>query len=218
MVGTRSSARVVAAGNGNSSGPNTSRKKPSPGAGNKRKADTAPATTSKSKRGKKGDDKEQITIEASMPSDETKDESKDVEMKDEVEAKPAEVSNGEIQADAVAEDNAGMKNEIENVKPEEKGEKDEASKGEEKKDKVPTQKMEIQSKGNADGDGKKEPEKNGLETIMNNASGVGKVDDKNVTEEGTGSRVSKADNAVEGTSSRNCSSVLVLYLVLRDMG
>ncbi len=218
MVGTRSSARVVAAGKGNSSDPNTSGKKPSPGAGNKRKADTAPATTSKSKRGKKGDDKEQTTIEASMPSDETKDESKDVEMKDEVEAKPAEVSNGEIQADAVAEDNAGMKDEIENVKPEEEGEKDEASKGEEKKDKVPTQKMEIQTNGNADGDGKKEPEKNGLETIMNNASGVGKVDDKNVTEEGTGSRVSKADNAVEGTSSRNCSSLLVLYLVLRDMG
>lgn len=46
---------------------------------------------------------------------------------------------------------------------------------------------------------RQEPKKNGFDAIMDQGD---KDADKNVTEEGTGSKVSQADNAVEGSSKR----------------
>ncbi|KAK4691793.1 hypothetical protein P7C71_g5284, partial [Lecanoromycetidae sp. Uapishka_2] len=214
MVGTRRSARNGGA-KGNSSSPNSSQNKPSPSAGSKRKADTATATTSKSKRGKNGTGKEQTTIEASMPSEEVQDESKDVEMKDEVDAKPAEVSNGskeKTEVDVVAE----REDEIRDQEPMQ----------EDKKEEPPAKKKENATNGDtqdedASADGKKEPEKNGLDTIMGNAAGAGKGDEKNITEEGTGSKVSTTDSAVEESSTREAatpSSILekgIIYFFFR---
>lgn len=52
---------------------------------------------------------------------------------------------------------------------------------------------------NAENTGKQEPTKNGFDAIMDQGD---KDADKNVTEEGTGSKVSQADNAVEESSER----------------
>lgn len=212
MVGTRSSARQAAT-RGNSS--SSSQNKPSPQAGSKRKADSA--TTSTSKRGKKDDNKEQTTIEASMPSEETEDVSKDVEMKDEAEAKPAEVSNGKTGVDDVAEREADIRDQ------EHMGEEteDEAPIGEGKKSEATAQKAENDTNANAKDEGKDEPKKNGFDTIMANAAGAGKDDKKNATEDGTGSKVSEADNAVEGSPKREettPSSILekgIIYFFFR---
>ena len=99
MAGTRSSARQAAKA---SSTPSSSQNKPSQPAGTKRKAGAG--TAGRAKRGKKGAEKEQTTIEASMPSEEKNGASEDVEMNDEPEsAKPDEGSNGKTGADIVEE-------------------------------------------------------------------------------------------------------------------
>ena len=83
MAGTRSSARQAAAAS--NAGSNSSQSQPAAktgAAGSKRKGSAAAGP--KTKRGKKGDGKEQATIEATMPIKGTEDDSKDVEMKDDI--------------------------------------------------------------------------------------------------------------------------------------
>lgn len=212
MVGTRSSTRG-AAGQNNSSGTGPSQNGLSSSAGSKRKADTS--TTSKSKRGKNGGEKAQTTIEASMPSTDTKDESNDVEMQDEDGTKPADVSNEskeKTEVNVVAEREADIP--------------DQESMMEDKKDEASAQKSETETNGYAkdevaNGEGEEKQKKNGLDTIMDNAAGAGGDDDKNITEEGTGSKVSKADDAVEDSSTRDAttpSSILekgIIYFFFR---
>ena len=83
MAGTRSSARQAAAAAHTGSSTSQSQFPAKAGAaGSKRKGSTA--SSPKSKRGKKGDGKEQATIEATMPIENTESSSKDVEMKDDV--------------------------------------------------------------------------------------------------------------------------------------
>ena len=182
MAGTRRSTRQAAA-KSNSSEP-SSQSKLAAAAGTKRKAESeAPA---KGKRGKKGAKKEQTTIEASMPSDDKNGDSKeDVEMKDEQEAEPAEASKAKTGADEVAE----REEEVRNQEPMD---------DEEKKEELSAEKEGPETNGDAKGNGE-EPKKNGFDALMDH---TGKDEDKNVTEEGTGSKVSEADNAVEDSSKR----------------
>ncbi|MCJ1422523.1 hypothetical protein MMC29_000403 [Sticta canariensis] len=80
MAGTRSSTRQAAAA---SSSPTSSQGAPAANtgsAGRKRKGDSTAGP--KSKRGRKGSDKAQATIEDTMPKDQNEEDSKDVDMKD----------------------------------------------------------------------------------------------------------------------------------------
>lgn len=191
MAGTRRSTRQAAANTGSSEAPPQST--PAAAAGTKRKADSeAPA---KGKRGKKGAKKEQTTIEASMPSDDKNGDSKeDVEMKDEQEAEPAEASNGKTGADEVAQ----REEEVRDQELMDEGEKDEPM-DEGKKEEPSAEKTEPGTNGDAKEDHGEEPKKSGFDALMNHTE---KDEDKNVTEEGTGSKVSKAEDAVEDSSKR----------------
>ena len=179
MAGTRRSTRQAAANSGSNEVPSQS--KPVAAAGTKRKAESeAPA---KGKRGKKGAKKEQTTIEESMPSDDKNGDSKeDVEMKDEQEAEPAETSNGKAGADEVAQ----REKEVRDQEPMD-GEKNEE----------PSEKPEPETNG--DVKVKEEPKKNGFDALMDRS---GNDENKNITKEGTGSKVSEAENAVEDSSKR----------------
>lgn len=180
MAGTRRSTRQAAAGSNSSEAPPQS--KPPAAAGTKRKAESE--ATAKGKRGKKGAKKEQTTIEASMPNDDKNGDSKeDVEMKDEQEVEPAEASNGKTGVDEVVQ----REEEVRDQEPMDEGEKPETN-GEAK----------ANSEEKHEEIGEK-PEKNGFDALMDH---TGKDEDKNVTEEGTGTRVSKAEDAVEDSSKR----------------
>ncbi len=169
MTGTRRSARQ--AGKSGSI----------PSAGSKRKADLKAAP--KAKRGKKGNDKEQTTIEASMPTEEKCRDSEDVEMKDDADSKPAETSNG-------VDDVAKREEEI----------RDQEDMGESKEEESATEKKEPETNGATNDEGREEePKKNGFDALMDHGS---KDEDNNVTEEGTGSKVSAADNAIEDSPKR----------------
>lgn len=177
MAGTRRSARQ--AGKSGSS-PGSSQSKPGPSAGSKRKADSK--TAPNAKRGKKGDEKEQTTIEASMPTEEKNGETEDVEMKDEADSKPAEVSNG-------ADEVAAREEEVRDQEDMAEGEKEDPA----------TSTKEPETNGTASNEGKEEkPQKNGFDALMDHGS----KDEEKATEEGTGSKVSAADNAVEDSSKR----------------
>lgn len=182
MAGTRRSTRQAAVKSNSSDA--ASQSKPAAAAGTKRKAESeAPA---KGKRGKKGAKKEQTTIEASMPIDDKGGESKeDVEMKDGPEAEPAEASNGKTGADEVAEREEDVR--------------DQEPMAEEKEEEPSAEKKDPETNGEAKEDSEEEPKKNGFDAIMDH---TGKDEDKNVTEEGTGSKVSKSDNAIEDSSKR----------------
>ena len=182
MAGTRRSTRQAAA----KSNSNETPPQPAAAAGTKRKAESeGPA---KGKRGKKGAKKEQTTIEASMPSDDKNGDSKeDVEMKDEEGAEPAEASNGKTGADEVAQ----REEEVRDQEPMDEGKEEEEEASAEKK--------EPEINGDAKENGEEEPKKNGFDAIMDHDD---KDQDKNLTEEGTGSKVSKDENAVEDSSKR----------------
>ena len=177
MAGTRRSARRAAKP---TSDPTSSQNQPSPSTGDKRKA--APKSAPRAKRGKKGAEKEQTTIEASMPGDEQNGEGNDVEMKDDAESKAAETNNG-------AEMVAKREEEI----------RDQEGMGEANDKKSDPENKQPETNGSAQDDNRDEPKKNGFDAIMDQG---GKDEDKNVTEEGTGSKVSAADNAVEESSKR----------------
>lgn len=174
MAGTRRSTRQAAVKSNSSEAPPQS--KPATTAGTKRKAESeAPA---KGKRGKKGAKKEQTTIEASMPSDDLNGDSKeDVEMKDGQEAEPAKASSGETGADEVAE----REEEVRDQEP------------------MDEEKKEPETNGDAKEDSEGEPKKNGFDALMDHTD---KDKDQSVTEEGTGSKASKAESAVEDSTTR----------------
>ena len=184
MAGTRRSTRQAAAKSNPSEAPAPS--KPAAAAGTKRKAESdGPA---KGKRGKKGTKKEQTTIEASMPNDDENGESKeDVEMKDEQEAEPAEASNGKTGAEEVAQ----REEEVRDQEPMDEGKRE--------KEEPIAEKKEPESNGDAKENGEEEPKKNGFDALMNHND---KDEAKNVTEGGTGSKVSQEANAVEDSSKR----------------
>ena len=163
MVEPRRSTRQAAKF---SASPSSSQSKPEAATGGtKRKADSKSAP--KVKRGKKGDEKEQATIEDTMLSKENNGDNDDLEMKDEERSKPAETSNG---VDEVAKREEDIRDQEDMREP----------------------------PGNSKKDSEEELKKNGFDVIMCQ----GKDEDKNVTEEGTGSKVSAADNAVEDSSER----------------
>lgn len=202
MAGTRRSTRQAATKPNPSEA--SSKSKPAAAAGTKRKAESeAPA---KGKRGKKGAKKEQTTIEASMPSDDKIGDSKeDVEMKDEQEAEPADASNGKTGADEVAQREEEVR--------------DQEPMDEEKKEEEPSaEKKEPETNGDPKENSEEEPKKNGFDALMDHTD---KDEDKNVTEEGTGSKVSKAEDAVEDSSKREeatPSSILekgIIYFFFR---
>ena len=200
MAGTRRSTRQAATKS--NSGETTPQSKSATAAGTKRKAE--PEAPAKGKRGKKGPEKEQTTIEASIPSDDKNGDSKeDVEMKDEQEAEPAGASNGTTGADQVAQ----REEEVRDQEP-----------MDEKKKEEPAEKIEAETNGDAKENGEEEPKKNGFDALMDHTD---KDEDKNVTKEGTGSKVSKADNAVEDSSKREeatPSSILekgIIYFFFR---
>ena len=181
MAGTRRSTRQAAANSGSNEAPSQS--KPVAAAGTKRKAESE--TPAKGKRGKKGAKKEQTTIEESMPSDDKNGDSKeDVEMKNEQEAEPAETSNGKAGVDQVAQREGGVR--------------DQEPMDEEKKEE-PSEKKEPETNGDSKETGGEEPKKNGFDALMDQS---GNDENKKVTEEGTGSKVSEAENAVEDSSKR----------------
>ena len=104
MPATRSSARQAASTASNSS-PSASQSQDNGATTSGTKRKEAPTTTPKAKRGKKGNKKEQTTIEETMPQDEAQ----DVEMKDKDEEKPEvtmdndnskETNNGEDESDS----------------------------------------------------------------------------------------------------------------------
>ena len=181
MAGTRRSTRQAAANSGSNETPSQS--KPAAAAGTKRKAESE--ASAKGKRGKKGAKKEQTTIEDSMPSDDkTGDSKEDVEMKDEQEAEPAETSNGKVGVDEVAQ----REEEVRDQEPMDGEKKEERS-----------EKQEPETNGDAKENGGEEPKRNGFDALMDQS---GNDENKNVTEEGTGSKVSEAENAVEDSSKR----------------
>ena len=175
MAGARRSARQAAKSN---SSPGSSQGKPAPSAGSKRKADSKNAP--KAKRGKKGDDKEQTTIEASMPVEGNNGANEDVAMEDVTESKPAEASD---RVDEVAK----REEEI----------RDQEDMRDEQNDESNAEKKEPETNGSTNNKTEEKPGKNGFDAIMNQDT-----EDKNVTAEGTGSKVPAAENAVEDSSER----------------
>lgn len=249
MAGTRSSARQAA--QKASSGPNSSQSKPSQnkqnkpstgGAGSKRKASWAVAAAGgKAKKGKKSqakEEKEQTTIEDTMPAEDKKEEDQDVEMKDEGKVKTGEASNGgeETGVDAVTEreaeirdqepmgdekkEDAPAEKDAANTNSDSKAESKDEPMGNSKTDSSPTPTTGTITNGDAPSSSKEEePKKNGFDTMMD--ASAGKEEDKNITAEGTGSKVSAANNAVESSSQRaeaTPSSILekgVIYFFFR---
>ena len=182
MAGTRRSTRQAAAKSSSSEAPSQS--KPAAAVGTKRKADSE--VPAKGKHGKKGAKKEQTTIEASMLSDDKNGDSKeDVDMKDGQEAETAEASNGKAGADEVAEREVKVR--------------DQKPTYEDKKEEPSAEKKAPETNGDAKANGEKEPKENGFDALMDHS---GKDEDKNVTDEGTGSKVSKAEDAVEDSTQR----------------
>lgn len=197
MAGTRRSARHAGK---SSSNPSASQNNPAPSAGSKRKADSK--AVPKAKRGRKGNEKEQTTIEATMRTEEKNGEPEDDEMKDDAEPISAETSNG-----------------VDEVAKREEEVRDQEDMGDSKGVEPAAQKEEPETNGATDDKGKEtEPKENGFDVLMNHGN---KDADKNITEEGTGSKVSTADNAIEGSQQREeamPSSILekgVIYFFFR---
>lgn len=121
-----------------------------------------------------------------MPSDDKNGDSKeDVEMKDEQEAEPAEASNATTGVDEVAQREEEVR--------------DQEPMDEEKNEEPSAEKKEPETNGGDAKENGEELKKNGFDALMDR---TGKDEDKNATEEGTGSKVSKAENAVEDSSKR----------------
>ena len=173
MTGRRSSARQAAKANPSTSPPQSN---VSAGAGSKRKASSEAQL--KSKRGKKKNGGGQSTIEESMNGEDENGDAEDIAMKDESELGTRDITNGDA-TNGAAED-----------KKDDDG-AETARKVEEKT------KIEANGGSEAMDEGEK-PKENGFDKIM------AKEDDepKNVTNEGTGSKVSTSDNAVENSSER----------------
>ncbi len=192
MAGTRSSARRAAK---TSSSPASSQSKPSPTVGSKRKApQTSP---SKSKKGKKSNEKEQTTIEDSLPVGDKSGRSNDVKMKDEVQsAEPAE-EDGEKPTEASKEENGetAMDDKEEYVMVEKEDTKEEKNGPSTEKAK-PGAKTETNEEAKSQD---KKPKENGFDKLMGQANDTSDPKD---TPENTSSKVSAAENAVEDSDKR----------------
>ena len=194
MAGTRSSARQAAKGN---SKPAPAQNKPSTGGtGTKRKA--SGNVGSQSKKGKKGEEKEQTTIDDTLDpkgSAAKDDEDKDIEMKDPEDSEKAE---GKMESKDANEGNGDN---------EARGQEN----GSANKDKD-----DEQAKNNVE-----ESKPNGFDRLMDQDSKDKEKESNNATADGTGSKVSAADNAVETSSKREemtPSSVLekgIIYFFFR---
>ncbi len=194
MPSTRSSARQ-AAQKPSSSQSSASQSKASPATGSKRKAEGG--ATGKAKKGKKGQGKEQTTIEDAMPIAEDNGDSKDVEMKDAIETKKEDGDVKATEAEAEQKDNGTTSDDAGNG---EAATEKEAVTEDSKSDNAPAKKQETVTNGESKDE---EPKKNGFDTIMSASANEGKEDtDKNATPEGTGSKVPPSANAVEESSQR----------------
>ena len=199
MPSTRSSARQAAQKATSSSPSSASQSKASPATGSKRKAEGG--ATGKAKKGKKGQGKEQTTIEDSMPNVEDNGESKDVEMKDEGESKKEESDLKATEAESEQKDNGTTGDDAGNGEP---ATEKEAGTEDSKPDNAPAKKPETVTNGASKDE---EPKKNGFDAIMSTSANEGKEDtNKNVTPEGTGSKVPPSANAVEESSERTEST------------
>ncbi len=213
MPSTRSSARQAAQKATSSSPSSASQSKASPATGSKRKAEGG--ATGKAKKGKKGQGKEQTTIEDAMPNVEDNGESKDVEMKDAIETK--EDSNAKAtEAEAEQKDNGTTGDDAGNG---EAATEKEAGTEDSKPDNAPAKKQETVTNGASKDE---EPKKNGFDTLMSASAREGKEDtNKNITPEGTGSKVPPSANAIEESSERaesTPSSILekgIIYFFFR---
>lgn len=197
MAGTRSSARQAAAAANSSF--SSSQKPPAANnasAGSKRKGSTT--TNSKSKRGKKGDEKEQATIEETMPIESKEDDPKDVEMKDDVESAKPDVE--EAGKEKASEENV----EGESAKEEEVIEEQEQPP---KDDQMDTQDAKP-TNGYAQDKGVDKP--NGVETIQNEDTSkmdeTGAVDPADATANEGKDATSKPSDAVEQSPKREEST------------
>lgn len=196
MPSTRSSARQAAQKATSSSPSSASQSKASPATGSKRKAEGV--ATGKAKKGKKGQGKEQTTIEDAMPNVEDNGESKDVEMKDAIETKKEDSDVKATKAEAEQKDNGTTGDDAGNG--EAATEKEPATE-DSKPDNAPAKDQETVTNGASKDE---EPKKNGFDTLMSASANEGKEDtnDKNATPEGTGSKVPPSANAVEESSER----------------
>ena len=198
MAGTRSSTRQAAAAA--NSGSNSSQNQPAAKTGaatSKRKGSTA--TGPKSKRGKKGDGKEQATIEATMPTEGT--DSKDVEMKD-------DMSTEQDNADAnEAKDSAEKAGGVD-TKDSEEAAKTEHNVAKEKAEPVEDEQMESgdgkPTNGHVQGKGA-EAQPVAESDQATNASKVDSEPEEN-TANGGGVAVSKSGDAVEKSPEREQST------------
>ena len=179
MASAMRSARQAAMSDSN---PISSQTKSAPSATTKRKAD--PKGAPQAKRGKKSNDKKQISIEAAMPGQEKEGASEDVDMQEETGSKSAEPSNG-------VEEVANRREEI----------GDQENMDEEGTKECNGDKKGNTTNGTTQDEGEKEPEKNGFDAIMKQDD-----TDNNITEEGAGSKVSAAENAVEDSAKRQEST------------
>lgn len=122
-------------------------------------------------------------IEASMPNEEKDEGSGDVEMKDDEPSKDEETSNG-----------------VDEVAKREEDVRDQEDMGKDEGGESNSEKKEQETNGTTHDESKEEePKKNGFEALMNHDKDDG---EKNVTQEGTGSAIPAADNAVEQSSKR----------------
>jgi len=185
MAGTRSSARQAA--RTRTDPPSQSRPAPRAGSSKRKASGYGP----KPKRGKKGDEKEQTTIEASMSNGDDDGERKnaesdDVDMKD---VHSEEPKSEEKDPGDVAKEPASFE----------------------------MRKVESNEHGKVDDH---KPQENGFDKLMKNSQSDSK-EPMVVTEEGTGSKVSASENAVDENSKREeqvPSSILekgVIYFFFR---
>ena len=193
MAGTRRSARQAAISDSN---PASSQSNSAPSTSSKRKADSKSAP--QAKRGKKSDDKKQTSIEDAMPIEDKEGDNEDVEMQDETESKSAKASNG-----------------VEEVAKREEV-RDQENMDDQQKEKPDDEKKGHDTNGTTKDESNKKSEKNGFDAIMEQDP-----KDNNITEEGTGSKVSAAENAVEDSAERQKaipSSILekgIIYFFFR---
>ena len=176
MPSTRSSARQAATA---SSSPNSSHSMPTlktGSAGRKRKGSTI--TGLKSKRGRKGDGKQQTTIEATMPLEDHGDDSRNVEMND------AEAHSGEEASKVKAV-----------------GQEDDGVKDEEKSDEI----LRNTRKEEED-DAQPEDKANGYNKNNAEAVGNGKIEPENEANADRKAEIKNTDKAVENSSEREKST------------
>ena len=193
MAGTRSSTRqaAAAANAGSISSQNPTEAKTG-AAGSKRKGSTA--TGPKSKRGKKGDRKEQTTIEATMPTEGTEEPSKDVDMKD---AMPS----GQGKAETAEEHDTAEQASAKNTKATQEAAKTDDSIAKNTEDAKPRNGHGEDKDVKAQDDSEAKQD-----TDTSKMDNTGVVNPEDTVANGNGDGASKSYNAVEKSSEREKSA------------